>query len=153
MVSEICVILKKTSGRGWGWPQVSTLGAFICLFTLIINIYGLGVGISTIKKFTSGRGWGMTTQGLSYKVFNLPSHPDNKYILFRVGISVTFLKIDSPAGWGWAPGIKDIEHNFTLASPPIPNIKFLSFVVSEKCVILKICTFSIKNHDFTWKKQ
>ena len=29
-------------------------------------------------------------------------------------------------------------HNFTLASPPIPNIKFLSFVVSEKCVILKI---------------
>jgi hypothetical protein len=23
-------------------------------------------------------------------------------------------------------------HNFTLASPPIPNIKFLSFVVSEK---------------------
>ena len=24
------------------------------------HIYGLGVGISTIKKFTSGRGWGMT---------------------------------------------------------------------------------------------
>ena len=44
-------------------------------------------------------------------------------------------------------------HNFTLASPPIPNIKFLSFVVSEKCVILKICTFSIKKHDFTRKKQ
>jgi hypothetical protein len=32
----------------------------ICLVTLIINIYGLGVGISTIKKFTSGRGGGMT---------------------------------------------------------------------------------------------
>jgi hypothetical protein len=30
------------------------------LVTLIINIYGLMVGISTIKKFTSGRGWGMT---------------------------------------------------------------------------------------------
>ena len=44
-------------------------------------------------------------------------------------------------------------HKFTLASPPIPNIKFLSFVVSEKCVILKICTFSIENHDFTRKKQ
>ena len=44
-------------------------------------------------------------------------------------------------------------HNFTLASPPIPNIKFLSFVVSEKCVILKIYTFSIKKHDFTRKKQ
>jgi hypothetical protein len=27
---------------------------------LIINMYGLGVGISTIKKFTSDRGWGMT---------------------------------------------------------------------------------------------
>jgi hypothetical protein len=36
-------------------------------FALIINIYGLGVGISTIKKFTSGRGWGMTPWGLSYK--------------------------------------------------------------------------------------
>ena len=44
-------------------------------------------------------------------------------------------------------------HNFTLVSLPIPNIKFLSFVVSEKCVILKICTFSIKNHYFTRKKQ
>jgi hypothetical protein len=32
----------------------------ICLVTLIINIYGLGVGISTIKKFTSGKGWGIT---------------------------------------------------------------------------------------------
>jgi hypothetical protein len=30
----------------------------ICLVT--INIYGLGVEISTIKKFTLGRGWGMT---------------------------------------------------------------------------------------------
>ena len=57
----------------------------IWLLTLIINIYGLGVGISTIKKFTSGRGWGMTTRGLSYKVFNLPSHPDHKYIWFRGG--------------------------------------------------------------------
>ena len=44
-------------------------------------------------------------------------------------------------------------HNFTLASPPIPNIKFLSFVVSEKCVMLKICTVSKKNQDFTRKKQ
>jgi hypothetical protein len=25
----------------------------------IFMIYGLGVGISTIKKFTSGRGWGI----------------------------------------------------------------------------------------------
>jgi hypothetical protein len=27
---------------------------------MLSNIYGLGVGISTIKKFTSGREWGMT---------------------------------------------------------------------------------------------
>jgi hypothetical protein len=59
--------------------------AFNCLVTLIINIYGLGVGISTITKFTSGRGWGMTPQGLSYKAFNLPSHPDHKYIWLRAG--------------------------------------------------------------------
>jgi hypothetical protein len=64
-------------------PQI--LGHFICLFTLIINIYGLGEGISTIKKFTSGRGWGMTPRGLSYKVFNLPSHPDHEYIWLRGG--------------------------------------------------------------------
>ena len=53
--------------------------------TLIINIYGLRVGISTIKKFTSGRGWDMTPWGLSYKAFNLPSHPDHKNIWFRGG--------------------------------------------------------------------
>ena len=41
-------------------PGPQLLGHFICLFTLIINIYGLGVGLSTIIKFTSGRGWGMT---------------------------------------------------------------------------------------------
>jgi hypothetical protein len=35
----------------------------------------------------------------------------------------------------------------------ISNIKLLSFVVSEKYVILKICTFSIKNHDFTRKNN
>jgi hypothetical protein len=28
MVLEICVILKKTSGRGWGRPRASTLEAF-----------------------------------------------------------------------------------------------------------------------------
>jgi hypothetical protein len=38
----------------------SAIRHLICLVTLIINIYGLGVGISTIKKFTSGKGWGMT---------------------------------------------------------------------------------------------
>ena len=37
-------------------PGPQLLGHLICLFNLIINIYGLGVGISTIKKFTSGRG-------------------------------------------------------------------------------------------------
>jgi hypothetical protein len=56
MVSEICVILKKSSGRGWDDPGLQLLGYLICLFTLIINIYGLGVGISTIIKFTSDRG-------------------------------------------------------------------------------------------------
>jgi hypothetical protein len=40
-------------------PGALAIRYLICLVTLIINIYGLGVGISTIKKFTSGRGWGM----------------------------------------------------------------------------------------------
>jgi hypothetical protein len=66
-------------------PGPQLLGNLICLFTLIINIYGLGMGISTIKKFTSCRGWGMTPWGLSYKTFNLPSHPNHKYIWFRGG--------------------------------------------------------------------
>jgi hypothetical protein len=39
------------------------------------------------------------------------------------------------------------------ASPPLPNIKFLSFVVSEKCVILKICTFSIKKPKILQEKN
>ena len=41
-------------------PGSRAIRHLICLVTLIINIYGFGVGISTIKKFTSGRGWGTT---------------------------------------------------------------------------------------------
>jgi hypothetical protein len=37
-------------------PGPQLLGHLISLFTLIINIYGLGEGISTIIKFTSDRG-------------------------------------------------------------------------------------------------
>ena len=95
------VIFSKNLPVGDGDdPGPQLLGHLICLFTLIINIYGLGVGISTIIKFTLGRGWGMTPWGLSYKAFNLPSHPDHKYIWFRVGISVTFFYTYSPAVWG-----------------------------------------------------
>ena len=54
MVSEICVIFNKLLVGDGDDPGH--------LFTLIINIYGLGVGISTIKKFTLGRGWGMSLQ-------------------------------------------------------------------------------------------
>jgi hypothetical protein len=54
-----------------------------------------------------------------------------------VGISITFLKNRFPSGVGLSSGDKKCwMHNFTLASPLIPNIKFLSFVVSEKCIIL-----------------
>ena len=82
----ISTIKKFTSGRGWGMtPGTRAIRHLICLVTLIINIYGLGVGISTVKTFTSCRGWGMTPRGLSYKTFNLPSHPDHKYIWFRGG--------------------------------------------------------------------
>ena len=66
------VIFSKNLPVGDGDdPGPQLLGHLICLFTLIINIYGLGVEISTIKKFT--------------KAFNLPSHPDHKYIWLRGG--------------------------------------------------------------------
>ena len=42
-------------GDGNDPPGACAIRHLICLVTLIINIYGLGVGISTIKKFTSGR--------------------------------------------------------------------------------------------------
>ena len=77
--------LKKLPVGDGDDPGPQLLGHLICLFTLIIHIYGLRVGISTIIKFTPGRGWGMTPQGLSYKAFNFPSHPDHKYIWFRGG--------------------------------------------------------------------
>jgi hypothetical protein len=41
-------------------PGASAIRHLIYVFTLIINIYGLAVGISTIKKFTSCREWGIT---------------------------------------------------------------------------------------------
>jgi hypothetical protein len=62
-------------------PGSRAIRHLICLVTLIINVYGLRVGKSTSRKFTSGRGWGYDPppppRGLSYKAFNLPSHPDH----------------------------------------------------------------------------
>jgi uncharacterized membrane protein YczE len=82
----ISTIKKFTSCRGWGMtpPEAWATRHLICLVTLIINIYGLGVEISTTKKFTSGRG-GVWPWGLCYNAFNLPSHPNHKYIWFRGG--------------------------------------------------------------------
>jgi hypothetical protein len=59
----------------------------------------LGWGFQPLKSSLQ-LGGGVRPWDLSYNAFNLPSHPDHKYIWFRVGISVTFLKTDSPAGWG-----------------------------------------------------
>jgi hypothetical protein len=72
------------------------------------------------------------------RITHFSSHPDHKYIWFRVGISVVFFRTDSPAGWCWAPGIKKCwMHNFTLASPPIPNIFMIRVTVTRqiKCII------------------
>jgi hypothetical protein len=44
----------------------------------------------TVKN-VEGRGWGMTPRGLSYKAFNLPSHPDHKYIWFK-GTKMKYLQ-------------------------------------------------------------
>jgi hypothetical protein len=53
---DMCNSQKKLPVGDGDEPGPQLLGHLICLFTLIINIYGLGVGISTIIKFTSGRG-------------------------------------------------------------------------------------------------
>jgi hypothetical protein len=47
----------------------------------------------------------MTPRGLSYKAFNLPSHPDHKYYGLGVGIS-TIKKFTSGKGWGMTLGPK-----------------------------------------------
>jgi hypothetical protein len=75
---------------------------------------------------------GYDPRGLSYKAFNLPSHPDHKYIWFRVGISVTFFKTDFPAGWGRAP---------------ITLLFRASFFFIEKVHILRITHFSETTKD------
>jgi hypothetical protein len=95
----LCDILKKTSGGDGDDPGPQLLGHLICLYTLIINIYGLGVGISTIIKFTSGRGCGMTPRGLSYKAFNLPSHSDHKLFMIRVTRQIKFLIAQAPGSY------------------------------------------------------
>jgi hypothetical protein len=46
----MCNSQKKLPVGDGDDPGLQLLGYLICLFTLIINIYGLGVGISTIKK-------------------------------------------------------------------------------------------------------
>jgi len=76
---------------------------FICLVTLIINVYGLGVGISTIKKLTSGRGWGMIPgAGAIRHLIYLFTLIINIYGL-EVGIS-TIKKFTLGRGWDMTPG-------------------------------------------------
>ena len=52
----MCNSQKKLPVGDGDEPGPQLLRHLICLFTLIINIYGLGVGISTNIKFTSDRG-------------------------------------------------------------------------------------------------
>ena len=130
----ISTIKKFTSGRGWGMiPGARAITHLICLVTLIINIYGLGVGISTIKKFTSGRGWGMTPRRLSYKAFNLPIHPDHKYIWFR-GWGSQPLKSSLHVGGGvWPWGLSYNAFNL----PSHPDHKYIWFRVGISVTFFK----------------
>ena len=58
----------------------------------------------------------MTPWGLSYKGFNLPSHPDHKYIYgLGVGIS-TIKKFTSGRGWGMTLGALAIMHLICLVT-------------------------------------
>jgi hypothetical protein len=85
MVSEICVILKKTSGRGWGSPRASTLGAFNLSIHPDHKYIWFRGGDLNHYKVHFRKGVGYNPRGLSYKAFNLPSHPDHKYIWFKGG--------------------------------------------------------------------
>jgi hypothetical protein len=113
----------------------------------------IGLGISTIKKFTSGMGWGMTprVRVIRYLIC-LVSHPDHKYIWYILMIRVTRqLKCIIAQAPGSYP-TPYMKWTFKwLRSPPLNQ--FLFFVVSEKCVILKICTFSIKKKPWFYKKK
>ena len=78
------------------------MGHLICLFTLIINIYGLGVGISTILKFTSGRGGVRPPGALAIRhLICLVTLIINIYGL-GVGIS-TIKRFTSGRRWGMTP--------------------------------------------------
>ena len=66
----------------------------------------------------------MTPRDLSYKAFNLPSHPDHTYIFgLRVGIS-TINKFTSGRGWGVTPqGLSYKAFNL----PSHPDHKYIWF--------------------------
>jgi hypothetical protein len=68
-----------------------------CFFIEKVHI----LRITHFSETTKDRSLIFGKGGDSYNAFNLPSHPDHKYIWFRVGISVTFFKTDFPAGWGF----------------------------------------------------
>jgi hypothetical protein len=80
-------------------PGAWAIRHLICLVTPIINIYGLGVGMSTVKKFWAGRGWGLTpglwtTMHLIRLVTPLPAQyfltvdiPTPKPYIFMIGVT------------------------------------------------------------------
>ena len=141
--------LKSSLQVGDGvWPPGAwAIGYLICLVILIINIYGLGVGISTIKKITSVRGWGYDPRGLSYKAFNLPSKPDHKYLIYGLGVGIsTIIKLTSGRGWGMTPW--DLSNLFQPIKKPVRTLsifKSMAFVKDVKGI-------SFKNRLINWRK-
>jgi hypothetical protein len=86
----------KSTYKMWGIYAVT-------IFTPIINIYGLGVGISTVKKFWAGRGWGLTPGfWTTWNLIRLVTPIINIYGL-GVGIS-TVKKFWEGRGGDWPPG-------------------------------------------------
>jgi hypothetical protein len=100
----MCNSKKKLPVGDGDDPGPQLLGHLICLLILIINIYGLGVGISTINKFTSGRGgvWAPGDRAIRHLICLVTLIIN----IYGLGVGISTIKSSlQVGGWVWPRGL------------------------------------------------
>jgi hypothetical protein len=138
MVSEICVILKNKLPVGDGDdPGSQLVGHLICLFTLIINIYGLEVGYSS--------GSGVIPHLLPEVNFLMVKISTPKPYIFMIRVTKQIKCLIAQA-----PGV--ILHplpevNFLMVEIPTPKSYIFMIQMTEKSRKHQICNSRVASHN------
>ena len=90
----------------------------ICFIVPCKNIYGLGVGISTMNKFSNMRGWSWPP--LTLPIFHFMCCIVTYKNIYGLGVGILIVyKFLNKRGWGWPPGTSRLFHLICFIVPYI----------------------------------